>query len=93
MQNDGKQQWLEEFDHFVFYWEQEAELLKEKQLSLSKCNEITDIFHKNSDGLLIKRPDEIAEEEILSRLEQVSDKLNCVLAMACASEIKTMKKK
>jgi hypothetical protein len=38
MQNDGKQQWLEEFDHFVFYWEQEAELLKEKQLSLSKCN-------------------------------------------------------
>lgn len=92
MQKDGRQQWLEEFDHFVFFWEQEAELLKEKQLSLSKCNEISDVFHKNSDGLLINRPGDIGQEEILTRLDKVNDKLNCVLAMACASEIKTVKK-
>jgi hypothetical protein len=89
---DGEQQWLEEFDHFIFYWEQEAELSKEKQLSLSKCNEITDIFHKNSDGLLIKKPGHITEKEILTRLQQVNEKLNCVLAIACASGATALKK-
>jgi len=93
MEIDNKQRWLEELEQFITHWEQKAELLKEKQLDLNECNEITDVFHSNSDGLLVKRPLGISSEEIFTRLEQLDGKLGSVLAMACtSSELKTTKK-
>jgi hypothetical protein len=93
MEVGNKQHWLEELEQFISHWEQEAELLKEKQLDLNECNEITDVFHSNSDGLLVRRPVEISDEEIFTRLERLDGKLGSALAMACASsELKTVKK-
>ena len=93
METDNKQHWLEELEQFITHWEQETELLKEKQLDLNECDEITDVFHRNSDGLLVRRPVEISDEEIFTRLEQLDNKLGSVLAMACtSSEFKTTKK-
>lgn len=93
MKVDNKQHWLEELEQFISHWEQETELIKEKQLELDECNEITDVFHRNSDGLLVRRPVEISDEEIFTRLERLDGKLSSALAMVCtSSELKTVKK-
>ena len=93
MEVDNKQHWLEELEQFISHWEQETELIKEKQLELDECNEITDVFHRNSDGLLVRRPVEISDEEIFTRLERLDGKLSSALAMVCtSSELKTVKK-
>ena len=89
MELDRKQQWLEELDRFILHWEQETEILKAKQLDISQCDEITDNFHSNSDGLLLQKPADIDDEIIFSRLEKLDGKLHSVLAMACTSEMKT----
>ena len=84
--------WLDELERFIFHWEKETETIKERALDPNECSKITDVFHRDSDGLLVRRPVSIADEEIFTRLEQLDGKLNSVLAMVCTSELKTVKK-
>ena len=84
--------WMEELDNFISSWENEVEIIRQKSLDLDQCNTISEMFQKSSNGLLIRRPAGLSDEEIFSRLEQLDNKINSVLAMACCSEIKTTKR-
>ena len=90
---DAKGNWLDELEKFISHWEQETESIRQRSLDLDECNNITDVFHRDSDGLLVRRPVGISDEEIFTRLERLDDKLGSTLAMVCtSSELKTTKK-
>ena len=92
-ESDMEKTWLDEFERFISHWEQETEDLKGRMLDHQECNSITDIFHRDSDGLLVRRPVEISDKEILTRLERLDGQLSSVLAMVCtSSELKTTKR-
>jgi len=85
MEADVEKIWLDELEEFISHWEREAETIKERTLDLDECCKISDVFHKNSDGLLVRRPVGISDDEIFTRLERLDGKLNSTLAMACSS--------
>ena len=89
MQIDGSvEKWREEVEHFIAHWEHETESIKQRMLHPDECTKISDLFHKDSDGLLVKRPVVIADNEVFSRLERLDDKLNAALAMSCTTSKK-----
>lgn len=93
MESDIERDWFNELEKFISHWEQETETIKERILDPNECSEITDVFHRDSDGLLVRRPVEISDEEIFTRLERLDSKLSSALAMVCtSSELKTVKK-
>lgn len=93
MESDIERDWLVELEKFISHWEQETETIKERILDPEECGKITDIFHRDSDGLLVRRPVDISDEEIFTRLEQLDNRLGSALAMVCtSSELKTVKK-
>jgi hypothetical protein len=89
---DVERNWLDELEQFISRWEMETKSIKDKSLDAEECDHISALFHKDSDGLLVKRPVGISDEEIVKRLEKLDGKLGSVLAMACTSELKTVKK-
>ena len=90
---DAEKNWFDELEHFISRWEMETQTIKDKSLNPEECDNISALFHKDSDGLLVRRPVGISDEEIFSRLERLDGKLGSVLAMACtSSELKTTKK-
>jgi len=90
---DIKKIWLNEFENFIVRWEHETGLLKQQMLDPEECLQISDNFKKELDGLLVKKPLIISDDDISKRWERVDGKLNSILAMVCASsEIKTTKK-
>ena len=93
MELDVERNWLDELEKFISHWESETELIKQRTLYPDECDKISDIFHRDSDGLLVRRPVEISDEEIITRLEKIDGKLGSALAMVCtSSELKTVKK-
>ncbi|GAH03084.1 unnamed protein product [marine sediment metagenome] len=93
MELDVERDWLDELEKFISRWESETESIKQRTLDPEECGKITDIFHRDSDGLLVRRPVGISDEEIFSRLERLDGKLGSALAMVCiSSELKTTKK-
>ena len=93
MESDVERNWLDELEKFISHWESETESIKQRTLDPGECGKITDIFHRDSDGLLVRRPVGISDEEIFTRLERLDGKLGSVLAMVCtSSELKTTKK-
>ena len=89
---DVEKNWLDELERFISRWEMETQTIKDKSLNPEECDNISALFHKDSDGLLVRRPVGISDEEIITRLERLDGKLGSVLAMACTSELKTVKK-
>ena len=90
---DVEENWLDELEKFISHWERETETIKERALDPKECNRISDVFHKDSDGLLVRRPVVISDDEIFTRLERLDGKLGSALAMVCtSSELKTTKK-
>ena len=89
---DVEKNWLDELERFISLWEQETETIRQKTLDIKQCNDIAEVFHRGSNGLLIRRPVGISDEEIYTRLEKLDGKLNSVLAMVCSSELKTTKR-
>jgi hypothetical protein len=84
---------LDEFERFISKWEMETNSIKEKSLAPEECDHISSLFHKDSDGLLVRRPVGVSDEEIINRLDRLDGKLDSVLAMACtSSELTTLKK-
>ena len=93
MESDIERDWFNELEKFISHWEQETETIKERTLDPNECSEITDVFHRDSDGLLVRRPVGISDEDIYTRLERLDGKLSSALAMVCtSSELKTVKK-
>ena len=84
MEPDVKKDWLDELENFISHWEQETEIIKDKTLDFEECCRITDVFRDDWDGLLLKRPPGMADDDFL-RLEQLDNKLNSALAMVCGS--------
>ena len=90
---DAEKNWFDELEQFISRWEMETQTIKDKSLNPEECDNISALFHKDSDGLLVRRPVGISDEEIFSRLERLDGKLGSVLAMACtSSELETTKK-
>jgi len=90
---DAEENWPDELEKFISHWEQETETIKERTLDPEECDNISALFHKDSDGLLVRRPVGISDEEIITRLERLDGKLGSALAMVCtSSELKTTKK-
>ena len=87
---DVEKNWLDEMEQFISRWEMETETIKNKSLDPEECDNISALFHKDSDGLLVRRPVGISDEEIITRLERLDGKLGSALAMVCtSSELKT----
>ncbi len=80
---ESRWNWNNEFEKFMTHWEHEAEKLKDTTLDLEGCCKISDVFHKDWDGLLIRKPEEVSDD-ILLRIEQLDSKLNSTLAMVCS---------
>jgi hypothetical protein len=83
LESDDEKNWLNEFEKFISHWEEETEKLKVKSLDLEECCKISDVFHKEWDELLIKRPEGISNDIIL-KFERLDNKLSSVLAMVCS---------
>jgi len=77
--------WMQDFQEFISFWEKEVDVLKERKLDSEECCEIADLFHRDRDLLLCRRPTTMFEEEIISRLEPLANKLDASLAMALCS--------
>jgi len=92
MDADVERNWLDELEKFISHWERESEIIKERTLDPEECSKISDVFHRDSDGFLMRRPVGISDDEIFTRLERLDGKLSSALAMVCASELKTVKK-
>jgi len=75
--------WQQEAEYFITRWEIETEQIKEKNLDPDQCCLISDTFHRDSDGLLIKKPVVPVHNDILARLDQLENTLNSTLAMVC----------
>jgi hypothetical protein len=90
---DTEKNWLNKFENFIIRWEEEARALTEQMLDPDECLQISDDFKKELDGLLIRKPLIISDEDISKRWERLDGKLNSILAMICtSSELKTTKK-
>jgi len=76
--------WLEELESFISHWEQETEMIREKALPPDECVKISDVFKRDSDGLLVRRPVGVTDHTVMSRLEALDNKLTTTLAMACS---------
>jgi hypothetical protein len=83
MEDDVETLWLREFESFVSHWEQETESIKERAIETKECSKISDGFHRDSDGLLARRPGGLSGNEVFSRLDKLDHKLNSALAMVC----------
>ena len=83
-----KDKWLAEVESFIKYWEQATEEIQSRSLHPGECNDISEMFQQDSDGLLLRRPVGVSEQEILDRLEQLDSKLNSSLAMVCTTHQK-----
>jgi len=83
MENDVETLWLHEFESFMSHWEQETESIKERSIDTKECCKISDGFHRDSDGLLARRPVGLSEGTVFSRIDQLDHKLNSALAMVC----------
>ena len=85
MESDVEKNWRTELEDFISHWERETETIKFKTLNPQECDEISKLFQKDSDGLLVRRPPWMSEDEIYTRLEKLDNKLSSTLAMVCRS--------
>lgn len=80
-----KDKWLSEVEQFIDYWENATEEIQERALHPDECSDISEMFQKDSDGLLLRRPTDVSDQEILTKLDQLDSKLNSSLAMVCTT--------
>jgi hypothetical protein len=83
-----KDKWFTEVEQFFSYWKKATEEIQERSLHPNECSDISEMFQQDSDGLLLRRPVGISDQEILSKLDQLDSKLNSSLAMVCTTHQK-----
>ncbi len=65
------------------HWEIETAHMKNQTIEPSECQRISDHFHKDVDGLLVRCPPGPAHSSEISRLQALDNKLSTTIAMAC----------
>ncbi len=75
--------WRQEAEYFITRWEIETEQIKEKNLDPDQCCQISDTFHRDADGLLVKKPAAPIHNDIVARLDRLENTLHSTLAMVC----------
>ena len=83
-----KDKWLSEVEQFFRYWEQANEEIQERSLHPDECSDITEMFQQDSEGLLLRRPVGVSDQDILTRLDTLDSKLTSSLAMVCSPPMK-----
>ena len=73
---------VNDLDTFIAHWEREVERLKEQALEFDECCKISDGFHRDWNGLLVRRTTSLSDNEYI-RLQELDTKLNSALAMVC----------
>jgi hypothetical protein len=73
---------VNDLDTFIEHWEKEVERLKEQTLGFDECCKISDGFHRDWNGLLVRRTTSLSDNEYI-RLQELDTKLNSALAMVC----------
>ena len=84
------QLWREEAEILITRWEQETDSIKEQNLNPDECCKISDSFHHDSDGLLVRKPVDFSDDDIIARLDRLENNLNANLAIACSCSKVTM---
>jgi len=77
--------WAHELIEFIQYWEKELDALKEKKLDSDECSEIMDLFHRDRDLLLCRKPLGFVEDGVMMQLTPLSVRLDASLAIALCS--------
>jgi len=85
MELTDEEKWSLDLQQFISHWEKEVDGLQEKQLDSDECGEIVEQFHKTKDMLLCQRPVNLTDDNVLSKLEPLTNKLDNSLAMALCS--------
>ena len=83
MESEVEKIWRLNVENVISRWERETETLKDKTLNPDECHKISDMFHKDTNWLLVRKPAETIDDDIITRLDQLDNKLNSTLAMAC----------
>jgi len=84
-QSDVEENWINEAEKLILHWERETELIKSRVIDLQECSRISDVFRKECDSLLIRKPVGMTNEEVYTKMEKLGNKLNSTLAMVCRS--------
>jgi len=82
MDVDLGQIWMKEFYDFVSHWEKEIDSLKSMKINPEECNLICESFHKDKNMLLCRKPSSFNDDELISKLNPLVNKLDSCLAMA-----------
>lgn len=80
-----KASWLDEVERLIAHWEHETETIKEREIDPEECTRISDGFQRAYDMIMVKRPVSITDDAVVTRFEQLGNKLNSTLAMVCCS--------
>lgn len=87
MNDDTIQQWTDDVQAFLTYWQQEVVIIKARKLGVVECAEISDHFRNHMNQLLIRRPSGTMHVDVLGEFELLINKLDNSLARAlCSSE-------
>ncbi|MEM0493152.1 MAG: hypothetical protein QXS02_04265 [Candidatus Thermoplasmatota archaeon] len=82
MDMDPHQSWIKEFNDFVTYWEREIDSLKNTAIDPDECNVISELFNRDKNILLCKKPSSFTDDEFISHITPLTTKLDVCLAMA-----------
>ncbi len=77
--------WLTDMQNFISHWEGEAESISQKDLNPDECTKLSNDFRKEWNGLMLRRPMDLSEQEFTTTLKKLDNKLNSNLAIACKS--------
>ena len=82
-QTEGKKLWLTEVENFFSYQENATAEIRTRSLNPDECNDISEMFQHDSNELLLQRPSHVSDEQVITRLEQLDNRLTTSLAMVC----------
>jgi len=81
----NEKEWTHDLQDFIQYWEKEVDELKERKVNSDECCEIVELFHRDRDLLLSRRPSAFTDEDVIVQIEPIANKLDVSLAMALCS--------
>jgi len=84
MDVDYQRDWHIQVEDFISRWENETVMISRQTLNPDECGKISEHFHRDFNGLLVRRPPGSADNDVVSRLEELNSKLGSSLAMACS---------
>jgi hypothetical protein len=77
--------WVKDVCEFISHWEHEVDSLRQQQVDVRQCREIVDVFQREKDLLLCRKPVSVSDQSVMTRLTPLSSKLDTSLAMALCS--------